>query len=617
PPWPQECIYRGLALSRLDARDGAALALQIAARVSLAPRMLERIVEKTDGVPLFVEELTKAVLESEQPRWYDDDLPGQTLAIPESLKDSLMARLDRLAAVKEVAQIGACIGREFSYDLLRRVVDMPELALLSALEKLTQSGLVNQVDTHRATYSFKHALVQDTAYESLLRAHRQALHSRIANALEEHFPHVVATQPEILAHHFMAASAIESAAEYYLAAARLGFARSTNDEAIGQLNKGIALSARLDDPTKARDLELRLQSTKAHVLANSRGYGAAEVRDAYDRARQLSLADDGRTVVAPGQLVLPVLGGLASYYWTRADVPRALEYMIQRRTLADQSADPNFQLVAYGTLATLTAYAGDLATADHFFTSSFAFFKHATRDDLHIEFGTDPHTRNLAWNGWVRTLIGEHDAPLESVHIALDRAVHLKHPATIGQAKAIATLAATMHGDIELAERWGEECIHYGTEQHLVFWGPLGRVGRASAHAAQGRFDLACAEYQALLDVVERIGGMGGHGWLLVLAAEMYLANGQDAHAEHLLDTAQQLLRRSGERVWTSELHRIQGRLAQARGRTAAASESFDAAVAAGAEVGARHLRAKALKDLHLVSPPTPESTESGRVVSA
>ena len=212
--------------------------------------MLAQIVAKTDGVPLFVEELTKNVLESglliEEPDRYRLDGPLPPLAIPSTLQDSLMARLDRLAAVKEIAQIGAAIGREFSYALLRAVVGRDEPTLRSALAQLEESELVFRLGAPPdARYSFKHALVQDTAYESLLKSRRQILHRKIAETLREQFPDIVEAEPELVAHHFTQAGLTAPAIEYWGKAGDLALRRSAFKEAIAHLGKAIEMTEAL------------------------------------------------------------------------------------------------------------------------------------------------------------------------------------------------------------------------------------------------------------------------------------------------------------------------------------------------------------------------------------
>ena len=238
PPWSGQPHVSALALTRLGRRDGAAMVERVVGDKALPDEVAAQIVAKTDGVPLFVEELTKTVLESglleDAGDRYELSGPLPPLAIPSTLHDSLLARLDRLAPVKEVAQIGAAIGREFSHALLAAVADRPEAELRAALDQLVSSELVFRRGTPpEATYSFKHALVQDAAYGTLLKSRRQQLHARIAQVLEEQFPETAEAQPELLAHHCTQAGLVEKAVDYWYKAGRQAMARSATVEAAG------------------------------------------------------------------------------------------------------------------------------------------------------------------------------------------------------------------------------------------------------------------------------------------------------------------------------------------------------------------------------------------------
>ena len=236
-----------LALSRMDRRDRTALVEQIAGTKALPDEVVSQIVDRTDGVPLFVEELTKSVLESGVP----------LVGIPTSLHDSLMARLDRLASVRHVAQIGAAIGREFSYDIIYAVASFPEDELKAALARLVASELVFQRGSPpESVYSFKHALVQDAAHGSLLRSTRQQLHAQIAEALEAHSPELIDSQPELFAQHYAEAGLVEKSVTYWGKAGQRSAARSAMAEAAAQLKKGLDQLALLADIPERHHQEL-------------------------------------------------------------------------------------------------------------------------------------------------------------------------------------------------------------------------------------------------------------------------------------------------------------------------------------------------------------------------
>ena len=311
PPWVGQPHVTMMALPRLGRRESAALVRQLAGNAAELPTdLLEEIIERTDGVPLFLEEVTKAILETAEAQGGDGArsavaaIPGQRTAVPATLQASLMARLDRLGPVaREIAQTGAAIGREFSYDLVSAVTARPAADVQAALDRLVGSGLVFQRGTPPAAdYQFKHALVQDTAYGTLLRGPRQALHGRIAVAIENRTSERVEREPEILAYHWAEAGNAQRAVGYWLEAGRRAAARSANREAVVHLSRGAEMVASLPEGAEAMRLELALQLALGPAVMSIRGYGAPEAVAAYRRARELaeSLATAGRSLPRSG-----------------------------------------------------------------------------------------------------------------------------------------------------------------------------------------------------------------------------------------------------------------------------------------------------------------------------
>jgi predicted ATPase len=281
-----------LALNRLDRHDRTALATQIAGGKALPAEVVGQIADRTDGIPLFVEELTKSVLESGVLRQEADryvlDRALPSFAIPTSLHDSLMARLDRLGSVRHVAQIAAAIGRQFSYPLLRAVSPSSEDELQASLAQLAASELVFQRGTPPdALYSFKHALVQDAAHGSLLRSSRQQLHAQIAEALAAHSPELMDSQPELFAQHYTEAGLVEKSVTFWGKAGRRSIARSAMAEAAAQLQMGLDQLALLPDGAERQRQELELRSALGTALQTVKGFASPETGRAYARAREL------------------------------------------------------------------------------------------------------------------------------------------------------------------------------------------------------------------------------------------------------------------------------------------------------------------------------------------
>ena len=345
PPWDGLANVGTLRLGRLDRKDAESIITQVAGGRALPTEVMKQIVAKTDGNPLFVEELTKAVLEAgilvEDADGYRLDGPLPPLAIPETLQDFLMARLDRLHSVKEIAQVGAAIGREFSYSLIRAVVARDEIALKHALTELEQAELVyRHGEPPEAVYNFKHALVRDVAYESLLKSRRHQLHGQIARALEERFPDVVMSEPEILARHFTEAGIIDLATSYWLKAGNRALSRSANAEAVKHLRRGIELTQELaQSPERARK-ELDFYLALGPAVAATEGDAAHETSRVFSHARDL--LGDGGTLKEQ----MTILWGTYLAHSMRAEHTAALEVARQCLSLAADHEHPGVSALA-------------------------------------------------------------------------------------------------------------------------------------------------------------------------------------------------------------------------------------------------------------------------------
>ena len=292
-PWTGSVQVTSLTLNRLSRKDRATMAESVAGDTLLPEELLDQIATRTDGVPLFIEELTKSMLESLEMRTavQRNTLGGAmpTLAIPDTLQDALMARLDRLGPMKDKLQVGACIGREFSFDLLAQVSRVPADELSAALDRFMEAELIfRRGDPPAAVYTFKHALVQDAAYSSLLRTRRAEIHGTIASAIEATFPDTVKAQPEIVAHHLTEAGLIERAIPMWVQAGRDAARKSANTEAIRHFNKALELLGALPDDEARKRQELAIQINLGPVYMTAKGFGAPEVGAAYARARDLA-----------------------------------------------------------------------------------------------------------------------------------------------------------------------------------------------------------------------------------------------------------------------------------------------------------------------------------------
>jgi class 3 adenylate cyclase len=357
PPWASRSNLVHLTLDPLTRKQVEAMVEWIAGGKVLPAKVLDHVVIRTDGVPLFVEELTKTVLESdllrESDRGYERTDPLPELAIPSTLQDSLMARLDRLGPAKEVAQLGAVLGREFPYELLAAVSPLSAESLRGALRGLGNAELLYPRGVPpRAIYTFKHALIQETAYQSLLKSTRQAWHARIAQVLEERFPERVAPEPEGIARHCEQGALLEKAISYYQRAGEQATERSANAEAVGHLTRGIELLRTLPEGPERNERELTLQVALGAPLVASKGWGSREAEQAYERARELC------EQIGETPQLFHVIRGLITFYTARAELKTAYDLCGRLLRLAEREEEASPLLVAHQQMAIVLYFRG-------------------------------------------------------------------------------------------------------------------------------------------------------------------------------------------------------------------------------------------------------------------
>ena len=394
PPWIGRPHVTALTLNRLGEREIAAMIDRVTGNKPLPASIRQDIIERTDGIPLFVEEMTKAVLEAEsegEARQTAAAVPSSALAVPASLHASLMARLDRLGPAKEVAQIGAAIGREFSHALLAAVAGKPEAELASALDRLIAAGLLfRQGVPPHATYLFKHALVQDAAYGTLLREPRRALHARIAETLESQFTEIAENQPELLARHCTEAGLIEKAAGLWGKAGQRSLARSALVEAVAQLTRALDQIATLPATPALRREQIKLQVALITPLMHVKGYAAPETKAAAERARLL--IEQAEALGEPPEdplLLFSVLYGfwVANYVAFNGDVVR--ELAAQFLALAEKQGATVPLMIGHRIMGISLVCTGDIAEGRAHFDQAIALYDPAEHRPLATRFGQD------------------------------------------------------------------------------------------------------------------------------------------------------------------------------------------------------------------------------------
>jgi class 3 adenylate cyclase/predicted ATPase len=564
PPWTGQPQVTLLTLARLDRRDTAAMVANVAGvagNAALLPEIMAEIAERADGVPLFVEELTKAVLEAgAQAPMALSAMPHPGLSVPATLHASLMARLDRLGpAAKEVAQTGAAIGREFDYGLLSFVTDLPEPQLREALDRLTSAGLVFARGTPpEANYLFKHALMQDSAYGSLLRSRRQELHARIARACEEQFLKTGELQPEVLAHHFTEAKILDRAVVYWRQAGERASKRFANQEAIAHLTKGLDLLKSLPETSARRGEEFALRMASAVPLIATKGYSALEVEKVYIAAKELC-EQIGRTPE-----LFPVLRGLWNCYLVRGELVRARDLAEQVVRLADVEGDPLRRALSRRALGSTLFFLGRVTEACQYLDEGTAIadsIAAATgQNSPHLFlYGESAGVMCRLYSAWGYWYLGFPDRALARVEAGLALCRQLSNAHTLGFALIFAATVRGLRREYGIALKYAEEAVELASEHALLQWHAGGLIVHGFAQVGLGQHAEALANLQAGLAGWKRIGaGVSLTQWLSV-AAEAHAGTGQFEEAFTILDQAVETGEAIAETFYTPELLRLRG----------------------------------------------------------
>jgi class 3 adenylate cyclase/tetratricopeptide (TPR) repeat protein len=440
PHWAKRPHVNVLGVGRLERHEGEDLVAKVAQGSVLPAEVFEQIVAHTDGVPLFVEELTKSVLESgllqKDGDQYRLQRPLAALAIPTSLRDSLVARLDRLAPVKDVIQIGACIGREFPYGLLARISPLRGEQLEEALRKLTEAGLVYSRGTAPdATYTFKHALVQDVAYDSLLKSKKHALHAKLAQVLEEDFADRVANEPELLAHHYTRAGNPHKAIAWWREAGKLAARRMALQEAVGHFQEGLALIEQLPHSSERDRLELSIRMPLSGVWIGWRGWPASEVRD-----NALAMLQLPNNESAPESLLMGPYGVWISTL-TQGRVAEALEWAERLLAGANQVGDIDMQILGHTAAMISHSYLGQLLAAREHGNRSVAVYDLQHGDRVMQLTGHDTRTVFLTFSAHWTWMLGYPD---QAMRISNEKDAHarrLGHALNLGYALTVGAYA--------------------------------------------------------------------------------------------------------------------------------------------------------------------------------
>jgi class 3 adenylate cyclase/predicted ATPase len=578
PPWLGRAYVTALTINRLAERDIRAMIDVVVGNKSLPANM--DIIERTDGIPLFVEEMTKAVLEAEsegEAQRTAAATPSPTLAVPASLHASLMARLDRLGAAKELAQIGAVIGREFSHPLLATVARKPEPELGSSLDRLIAAGLLfRQGIPPDATYLFKHALVQDAAYGTLLREPRRALHARIAETLESQFTEIADNQPELLARHCTEAGQIEKAAGLWGKAGQRSLERSALIEAAEQFKRALDQIATLQTTPSLRREQIKLQVALITPVVHIKGFNAPETNAAIERARLLIEQANalGEPPEDPLQLFTVLKGFFtANFVAFNGDVCR--ELAVNFLELAEKQRASYPLVTGHGVLGCSLMVAGRIAEGRAHFDQSIALYDPVKHRPLAASFGEDQRTVALSFRSVALWMLGYPKAALADSNHALKDAREIGQAVTLMFALLFALQTEARCGNYASAKAQLDELLALADEKNAQFWKALGATYQGCVLALTGKAAEAIGTIKPGLAAIQLMRVSNTVPYYLSALAHAHAELSQFNDARRCLDEAMSIIETTKERRFEAEVNRIAGEIALRSEPDAAKAEAY------------------------------------------
>ena len=566
PPWIGQPHVTALTINRLTEREIGAMIDRVVGNKLLPANIRQDIIERTDGVPLFAEEMTKAVLEAEgegEAGRIAAAVPSPALAVPASLQASLMARLDRLGSAKELAQIGAALGREFSHALLAAVVRKPEGELNSALDRLAGSGLLfRQGVPPHTSYLFKHALVQDTAYGTLLREPRRALHARIADVLENQFAEIAETQPELLARHYSEAGLIARSAGFWGKAGQRSLARSALIEAVEQLSQAIEQIASLPSSPDIRRDQIKLQIALINTLFHVKGYAAPETKAAAEKARLLieQAKNLGESPEDP-LLLFSVLYGfwVANLVAFNSDV--CTDLAKQFLSLAEEQRATVPLMIGHQILGISVQSAGDIPKGRAHYDEAISLYDPVEHRSLTTRFGQDSSVVVLSRRSAARWLLGYPEAALADAEHAVKNAREIGHAATLMYALSHGCFARYQSGNYASAAAVFDELVQLAEQKGTLFWKAFGMMNQGCACALSGQASEAVRMITFGLSARQSTGSTMWMPFFLSYLARAHIELGNLEDACSSIGEAIEVLEMSKERWCEAEVYRMAGEI--------------------------------------------------------
>ena len=555
PPWLGQSHVTALTLARLGKRDIAAMLDRLTDGRRFPREIADHIAARTDGVPLFLEELTKSVFESgilrEQDGAYVLAGPLPAFAVPTSLQASLAARLDRLAPIRNIAQVGAALGRDFPYSVIRAMVDMPDDALRTAFDRLVAADILYQQGRPPdAVYTFKHALVQDAAYETLLRSDRSAIHARITSVLERQFPETVARHPELLAHHATEASLWEKAIRYRLDAAQNALTRSAAAEACGHIEKGQVLLERLSEDKTRHLLDYKLQGRLADALKMLKGWMAPEVGATLSGLRE----HPGREPNNVEDFKISVM--LWGFYW-RVDLERALRLVEQM--MEENAEHPDRIAFCHFCLGSTKIVHGDFADSKRSFSYFLEYCEEEGFAAMDYNSGLDTEGLALGRLGITHLALGDADQARQAVENGIIEARKTTRPFSLSTVLSTAAYVYSVLGDVDRTAEIAGEGWAIAVEQKFAYLSARIEQHLGWVDVMRGKVSSGVERMERSTAAVRSLGGRMHNGYFVTLLADCHLRAGQIDRAEQIVAEAIADIEQTGECWRESEAWRIWG----------------------------------------------------------
>jgi tetratricopeptide (TPR) repeat protein len=589
PHWEDRPYLHHIALGALDRSDALTMIGLLCCNRHIPEATIGLIADKTDGMPLFIEDLTKDVLEITAAQETQPGLTtrrdGMPLAIPTTLTDSLMSRLDRLGSAKAVAQVGAVIGREFSHELLAQVADLPAEQLKEELYRLVDSGLLISRRTMAApSYAFKHALVRDAAYASLLNKAQAVLHARIAKVLIEEFPESAESQPDVLAYHFEAAKDIGNAAHYLIKAAKLSARRSGFVEAIAQAKRALELFTAQAPSRERMQQEIRAHLALGGIYAENRGFSSPACGDAFNAALELchQLGDAAE--------IFPVLSGVGAYEITRANFAKCRDLAQECLVRAAQHQSRSLLVLGHLLLGGTLFLTGEFAPARKHLEEAIAICGQTGAPPRRgqVLYVQDQKSAGLCYLALTLTALGYADSGLRAAESGVEHSRALGGLHTLDY--SLCYLAATLHfrRDTPAALQRATESLELAREQGFATWIGIPHVIRGAALANNGDPGQGLDEIARGIQAHTAMEAVAYQSFGLALLAEALIVAGRHDEALTAVERALATSRRTGERFYLAELLRLKGEALAGRGDRSAAGHCLRSAIDVARGQGAR-----------------------------